>query len=89
MHVLVAIGVLLGGGWLISHYLHPLKACTCDNGKRFGAIFRRRYRFCAACRGTNVIERPVHKFFRVTGGGGIPPNQAGPGWNDRKRRSRW
>ncbi|HST64239.1 MAG TPA: hypothetical protein VLM05_03530 [Mycobacteriales bacterium] len=57
--VLVTIIVVIGGGYLVSGFLHPFRPCrSCKGtGVHRGSIYRTSVRNCAACGGRGRFRR--------------------------------
>ena len=59
INLLLIAGVVVGGGYLASTYLHPFRACGKCNGSGVhrGAIYGRATRACASCGGRGRFRR--------------------------------
>jgi DnaJ-class molecular chaperone len=57
--LLVLVIVLVGGGYLLSAYLHPFRPCRAckGSGVHRGAIYRRATRNCTNCNGRGRFRR--------------------------------
>ncbi len=74
MAALILIALLVGGGYLISLRIHPLKRCpVCKGqGRHFGAVYGYAHRRCRACGGYGRKDRLGAKvFFGGTNNSGI------------------
>jgi hypothetical protein len=59
MQLLLLFAVLLGGGYLFSLRVHPLRKCpVCKMaGRHFASLFKDKYRRCRRCKGTGQLDR--------------------------------
>jgi DnaJ-class molecular chaperone len=59
MQLLLLVAALLGGGYLFSLRVHPLRKCpVCKMaGRHFATFFKNKYRRCRKCNGTGQLDR--------------------------------
>ena len=57
--LLVIVILLIGGGYLLSTYLHPFRPCRTCNGSGIhrGAVYRKAPRTCPTCAGRGRLRR--------------------------------
>jgi hypothetical protein len=59
MQLVLLIAVLLGGCYLISLRVHPLRRCPLCKmaGRHYAALFKNKYRRCRKCNGSGQLDR--------------------------------
>jgi hypothetical protein len=64
-NALFIVGLVVGGGWLASLWLHPFTACSACGGtpKSFGSVATRSFRLCSRCSGSGRRLRVGARMF--------------------------
>lgn len=62
---LIVLAVVVGGGWLVSLWLHPFAACRDCKGtpKKFGTFYTNSFDLCRTCDGRGRRVRPGARMF--------------------------